>query len=82
MEEGIQIPIHGDIKHFSKGFSVEEYEKTCQYYIGWPKYSEKWRKRVGKAIKVDMLSDFGNKLIKWKDRLQGFSLETQSYGKQ
>lgn len=82
MEPGIQIPIHGDIKHYGKGFSVEQWEATCDYYITyWPRYAEKWRARKGKAIHKDMLSDFGNRLIPWKDRLQGFSLETQAYGK-
>lgn len=81
LEPGIQIPIHSDIKHFGKGFSVEQWEQTCDYYIKyWPKYSDKWRKRKGKAIHKEMLSDFGNPLIKWKDRMQGFSLEIQSYG--
>lgn len=81
MEPGIQIPIHGDIKHYGKGFSVEQWENTCDYYIKfWPKYSDKWRRRKGKAVKEDYLSDFGNKLILWKDRSQGFSLENQPYG--
>lgn len=81
LEPGIQIPIHGDIKHFGKGFSVEDWEKTCDYYIKfWPKYSQKWQARKGKAVH-DGLSDFGNKLIKFEDRKQGFSLETQVYGK-
>ncbi len=76
------IPIHGDIKHYGKGFSVDQWEKTCDYYIKfWPKYSSKWMKRKGKAIHTEMLSDFGNKLIKWSDRKTGFSLEMQSYGK-
>ncbi len=76
------IPIHGDIKHYGKGFSVEHWEATCDYYIKfWPKYSDKWRKRKGKAIHEEMLSDFGNKLIKWSDRNAGFSLEAQPYGK-
>lgn len=76
------IPIHGDIKHYGKGFSVEQWEQTCDYYIKfWPKYSDKWRKRKGKAVKEDYLSDFGNPLVKWKDRMKGFSLENQSYGK-
>lgn len=81
LEPGIQIPIHGSIKHFGKGFSVDQWEKTCDYYIKyWPKYSDKWRQRKGKAIHEDYYSDFGNKLIKWSDRQKGFSLETQSYG--
>lgn len=75
------IPIHGDIKHYGKGLSVEHWEATCDYYIRfWPKYSDKWRKRKGKAIH-DGYSDFGNPLIKWQDRMQGFSLENQTYGK-
>lgn len=76
------IPIHGDIKHFGKGFSVAQWEETCDYYIRfWPKYSDKWRQRKGKAIHSEMLSDFGNALIKWKDRDKGFTLEDKSYGK-
>lgn len=82
MEPGIQIPIHGDIKHFGKGYSVEKWEETCDYYIKfWPKYSDKWRKRKGKAVHEDYLSDFGNKLIKWADRHKGFTLEDKNYGK-
>lgn len=77
-----QIPIHGDILHLSKGFSIDEWEKTCDYYIKhWSKYSDKWRKRKGKAIHENYESDFGNKLILWKDRDKGFTLEDKSYGK-
>lgn len=76
------IPIHGDIKHYGKGISVEQWEETCQYYIRhWPKYADKWRKRVGKAVHTDYESDFGNKLIKWNDRNKGFTLEDKVYGK-
>ena len=81
LEPNALIPIHGDIKHYGKGFSVEQWEDTCNYYIKyWPKYSDKWRKRKGKAIHKDYLSDFGNHLVLWKDRAKGFSLENQSYG--
>lgn len=77
-----KIPIHGDIKHYGKGFSVDQWDATCNYYIRhWPKYADKWRKRVGKAVHENYESDFGNKLIKWKDRDKGFSLENQPYGK-
>lgn len=77
-----QIPIHGDIKHYGKGFSVAQWEETCDYYIKyWPKYSDKWRQRKGKAVHEEMLSDFGNQLIKWKDRDKGFTLEDKVYGK-
>lgn len=83
LPEGIgNIPIHGDIKHYGKGFSIEQWEETCNYYIKfWPKYSDKWRKRKGKAVKENMMSDFDNPLIQWKDRDKGFSLEHQTYGK-
>lgn len=82
LEPGIQIPIHGDIKHFGKGMSVEQWEATCDYYIRfWPKYAEKWRARKGKAVHRDMLSDFGNPLIRWADRAQGITLEDKTYGK-
>jgi len=81
LEPDIQIPIHGDIKHYSKGFSIEQWEATCDYYIRWwPKYAAKWTKRKGKAVHKDYLSDFGNRLIRWTDRKQGFSLENQPYG--
>ena len=64
----------GAIKHFSKGFSVEHWEKTCDYYIQhWPKYAEKWKLRKGKAVHT--LSDFNNLLISWEDRDQGFLLQ-------
>jgi len=76
------VPIHGDIRHYGKGFSVEQWESTCSYYIKfWPKYADKWRQRQGKAIHEDYVSDFGNNLIKWKDRKFGFSLEDQNYGR-
>lgn len=83
LPSSIEIPIHGDIKHFGKGFSIDQWEQTCDYYIKfWPKYSDKWRARKGKAVHTDMKSDFGNNLILWKDRNRGFSLETQTYGRQ
>jgi hypothetical protein len=82
LEPGIAIPIHGDIKHYGKGFSVAHWEETCDYYIKfWPKYADKWRQRKGKAVHKEYESDFGNKLIRWNDRGKGFSLENQPYGK-
>jgi len=80
------VEVAGYIKHYGKGFSVKHWEDTCDYYINhFPKYAEKWRGRKGKAIKIDMKSDFGNPLISFNEvtlgRIQGFPLETQSYGK-
>ncbi len=86
LEPGIQIQVAGIVKHFGKGLSVQHWEETCDYYINfWPKYAAKWRERKGKAVKKDYKSDFGNKLIKFNDvlsgREEGFSLESQAYGK-
>lgn len=80
---GTQVLVAGYVKHFGKGLSVAHWEETCDYYINfWPKYAAKWEQRKGKAVKVDYLSDFGNPLIKWKDREEkGFPLESQPYGK-
>lgn len=82
LKAGANIAINGFVKHFGKGLSVEQWEKTCDYYIEhWPKYAAKWKARKGKAVKTDMLSDFGNPLILWEERAaKGFSLEAQTYG--
>jgi hypothetical protein len=84
--DGRGIVIEGLIKHFGKGISVEHWEETCEYYVKhFPKYAAKWAQRRGKAVKHDMKSDFGNTLISFSDvvagRVEGFSLEKQSYGK-
>ena len=78
-----QIYIAGYVKHYGKGLSVQHWEETCDYYINhWPKYADKWSRRKGKAVKTDMMSDFGNPLIKWEEREEkGFPLETQPYGR-
>jgi len=76
--------IAGIVKHFGKGLSVEHWEETCRYYIDfWPKYAAKWEERLGRAVHTK--SDFGNELIKFNDilsgREEGFSLESQPYGR-
>jgi len=49
--------------------------RQFHYYINhrwknkYPKFRKKWEKRKGKAIHNK--SDFGNPLIKWKDRFKG-----------
>ncbi len=65
----------GFVKHYGKAISVDEWEKTCDYYANhFPKYSEKWKKRKGKAIH-NGVSDFGNELILWCEKeLKGFPL--------
>lgn len=64
----------GSVKHFGKGISIEHWEETCNYYANHLEetmadggsISEKWEKRKGKAIHTK--SDFGNDLIRWRDR--------------
>lgn len=80
------IQVAGIVKHFGKGISVEHWEETCDYYATfWPKYAAKWEKRKGQAVKKDYKSDFGNKLIKFNEVLngtvEGVPLEQQTYGK-
>lgn len=63
----------GYVKHYGKAISIEEWEKTCDYYIherGDDKkfdiFKKKWLARKGKAIHT--LSDFGRPLIQWHER--------------
>lgn len=64
--------IGGYVKHYGKAISVEEWEKTCKYYIEnrgssfIPMFTNKWKSRVGKAVHT--VSDFGSPLITWEDR--------------
>ncbi len=58
----------GYVRHYGKAISVEEWEKTCDYYSKhFPMYSEKWEKRRGKAVHYKY-SDFGNELITWDEK--------------
>ena len=58
----------GYVKHYGKAISVEEWEKTCDYYSNhFPMYAEKWKKRKGRAIH-SKFSDFGNELITWEEK--------------
>ena len=57
----------GYVKHYGKAISVEEWEKTCDYYAEWPEpYATKWKNRRGKA--VHSKSDFGRPLILWDEK--------------
>jgi len=61
--------VSGVIKHWGKGWSVEQWERKCDYYakeFGHPAYAPKWDARRGKAIKGDYLSDNGEPLVKWE----------------
>lgn len=53
-------------QHFGKSISIAQWEETCKYYAeNFPKYSQKWNARRGKAVHV--LSDFGTKLYEWNE---------------
>jgi len=77
----------GFIKHYGKSISVENWENKCNYYInhlfenqpGNSTISEKWRKRKGKAIHIDM-SDYNRKLITWHDRKNESIIVSNSAG--
>jgi glycosyltransferase involved in cell wall biosynthesis len=63
----------GFVKHYGKAISVEQWEEACNYYgnLRWnmPRYKalqQRWLNRKGKAIHT--VSDFGGKLIQWKDK--------------
>ena len=58
----------GYVKHYGKALSIELWERKCDYYaVNFPKYSEKWRKRKGKAVHEK--SDFNFDLILWEERI-------------
>ncbi|NCU33402.1 MAG: hypothetical protein EOM23_10865 [Candidatus Moranbacteria bacterium] len=63
----------GYVKHYGKAISIEEWEKTCDYYINergddqkFKTFKNKWLARRGKAIHT--MSDFGSELIQWHER--------------
>lgn len=61
----------GKVRHWGKGLSVKKWEEKCHYYaeVFGPKYAEKWRNRMGKAVHA--VSDFGRPLVLWTDILSG-----------
>jgi glycosyltransferase involved in cell wall biosynthesis len=69
---GIRKAMGGYVKHYGKAISVEEWDKTCEYYINhrWKGVRndlwERWKKRVGKAIHTK--SDFDTELMTWDER--------------
>lgn len=69
---GLNMAMGGYVKHYGKAISVEEWDKTCEYYINhrWkntdPVLLKRWENRVGKAIHTK--SDFNTELITWDQR--------------
>ena len=58
----------GFVKHYGKAISIDEWEKTCEYYSKhFPEpYKSKWESRKGKAVHT--MSDFDNPLIRWHEK--------------
>ena len=55
------------IQHYGKCLSIDHWEETCDYYIKhYPMFSEKWKQRKGKGVHGTK-SDFGTKLMTWKE---------------
>ena len=65
-------PEGGVMKHYGKGFSVDLWERKCQYYseVFGPKYAAKWLARKGQAVHRDYKSDEGRPLLLWADVLE------------
>lgn len=63
-----KVLLDGFVKHYGKAISVEQWEKTCEYYSKhFPIYADKWENRKGKAIH-QKYSDFANELICWNEK--------------
>jgi hypothetical protein len=65
----------GYVKHYGKAISIDEWEKTCDYYSSYfdEPYRTKWLKRKGKAVHSQ--SDFGRPLIRWDEKeLRGVNI--------
>ena len=62
-----EYPVYGYTRHYGLGFSVESWEKKCEYYQQWPQYAAKWAARRGKAVNKDYMSVRGLPLKRWSD---------------
>lgn len=81
---GSRVKQAGYVKHYGKAISIEEWEKTCDYYInhrGGSKrldFTNKWKARKGKAVHTR--SDFGYELIEWEQRKDPNCIVDNSHG--
>ncbi len=68
---GVQHPVLGGYaRHYGKAISVEEHDRTCDYYASnFPEpYRTKWLNRKGRAVHSE--SDFGRPLYAWPDVIE------------
>jgi hypothetical protein len=63
--------VHGAVRHWGKGLSVQKFEDKCKYYAETfgPRYADKWEKRRGRAVHT--VSDFGQELVEWERIISG-----------
>ena len=68
LRRGAKLLQAGYVKHYGKAISIDEWERTCDYYSTYfgGRYKTKWLNRKGKAIHNQ--SDFGRPLIKWDEK--------------
>ena len=69
----------GWVKHYGKAISVEEFDRTCDYYVNnrggdyLPQFTNKWKARKGKAVH-NYISDFGANMIQWEEKDKSYKL--------
>ena len=74
-----KVEYAGWVKHYGKAISIEEFDKTCDYYVKHrggdylPQFTNKWKDRKGKAVH-NYVSDFGANMIQWKDKDKSYKL--------
>lgn len=70
--ENSRITEAGYVRHYGKAISIEHWDRACAYYINHRFttgiLNQRWKERIGKAVHIDMLSDYGLPLIQWHEK--------------